>query len=226
MIKKNEYKLYYWKSEPDNGVYEAWNKAIPCINGDWVIFLGADDFLFNEYVFEKAVPYLDRLYPKHNIIYGIMAINNNNTILSYGVPWLDLKKRINLARYGLPPHPATFQHKTLFNSKKVFDETYNIAADSKFLAEAIQNKDPIFIPVEISVFSTGGISGSLGKKQLQIWWEELRVSKDTNNYIPVFILIKNFIKALVKNLTYILFKEKGIKILLCVVNVIKRYNSK
>jgi len=32
-------------SEPDQGVYDAWNKALELITGDWVLFLGADDWL-------------------------------------------------------------------------------------------------------------------------------------------------------------------------------------
>jgi len=32
-------------SEPDHGVYDAWNKALELITGDWVLFLGADDWL-------------------------------------------------------------------------------------------------------------------------------------------------------------------------------------
>lgn len=31
-------------SEPDSGVYDAWNRALDRATGDWAIFLGADDF--------------------------------------------------------------------------------------------------------------------------------------------------------------------------------------
>ena len=31
------------KSEPDRGVYDAWNKALQMANGEWIMFLGADD---------------------------------------------------------------------------------------------------------------------------------------------------------------------------------------
>lgn len=45
ILKQNEHWITYWKSEPDKGIYDAMNKALPYISTDWVIFLGADDLL-------------------------------------------------------------------------------------------------------------------------------------------------------------------------------------
>ncbi|MGL4209738.1 MAG: glycosyltransferase, partial [Candidatus Adiutrix sp.] len=35
------------KSEVDTGIYDAWNKAVTRANGQWLVFLGADDSLHN-----------------------------------------------------------------------------------------------------------------------------------------------------------------------------------
>src|ERR1700732_3837604 len=32
-----------WISEPDAGVYDAWNKGLKLASGHWIAFLGADD---------------------------------------------------------------------------------------------------------------------------------------------------------------------------------------
>jgi glycosyltransferase involved in cell wall biosynthesis len=40
-------KLAYWVSEPDRGIYHAWNKALARARGDWICFLGADDYLWS-----------------------------------------------------------------------------------------------------------------------------------------------------------------------------------
>lgn len=32
-------------SEPDKGIYDAWNKGVMVAKGDWMMFMGADDVL-------------------------------------------------------------------------------------------------------------------------------------------------------------------------------------
>jgi len=47
IIGKYAENIEYWVSEPDNGVYDAMNKAIKVAKGRWLYFLGADDVLFD-----------------------------------------------------------------------------------------------------------------------------------------------------------------------------------
>ena len=39
----------FFRSEPDSGIYDAMNKALKHITGDWVYFLGADDVLLPDF---------------------------------------------------------------------------------------------------------------------------------------------------------------------------------
>ena len=41
----NEYdaQISYWISEPDDGIYNAWNKGVVQAKGEWICFLGADE---------------------------------------------------------------------------------------------------------------------------------------------------------------------------------------
>lgn len=48
IIKKYEHKIAYWISEPDKGIYDAMNKGIDVAKGRYLLFLGADDFIFND----------------------------------------------------------------------------------------------------------------------------------------------------------------------------------
>lgn len=63
----NEYddKLAYWCSEKDGGIFNAFNKAIPHINGEYCLFLNSGDKFHQNDVVEKAVPLLDK-----DICYG------------------------------------------------------------------------------------------------------------------------------------------------------------
>lgn len=49
IIKANTEKIFYWKSEPDHGIYDAMNKALLQIKTEWVYFLGSDDKLYPEF---------------------------------------------------------------------------------------------------------------------------------------------------------------------------------
>ena len=40
----------YSLSEKDNGIYDAWNKALKVARGEWIMFLGADDYVLQDSV--------------------------------------------------------------------------------------------------------------------------------------------------------------------------------
>lgn len=63
IIKKYDDKISYWVSEKDKGIYDAMNKALDVVTGDWVYFLGAGDILLN--VLDKVVP----LFINDHIVY-------------------------------------------------------------------------------------------------------------------------------------------------------------
>ena len=42
-------------SEKDYGVYDAMNNAVERAQGKWILFLGSDDFLFDDFVLELSL---------------------------------------------------------------------------------------------------------------------------------------------------------------------------
>ena len=45
VLRQYDDRIAYWQSEPDKGVYDAWNKALAEAHGEWICFLGVDDEL-------------------------------------------------------------------------------------------------------------------------------------------------------------------------------------
>ncbi len=72
IIKKYEAQLYYWISEPDNGLYDAMNKGLKAASGDYVWFINAGDRLHATDTVEKLVAGLPGNLP--DVIYGETCI--------------------------------------------------------------------------------------------------------------------------------------------------------
>ena len=43
VLRQYDDRIAMWRSEPDAGVYDAWNKALAEARGEWICFLGVDD---------------------------------------------------------------------------------------------------------------------------------------------------------------------------------------
>jgi putative colanic acid biosynthesis glycosyltransferase len=55
IIKRYSDQISYWISEPDKGIYDAMNKGIKASNGEWIFFLGCDDYLISDQSINKLL---------------------------------------------------------------------------------------------------------------------------------------------------------------------------
>ena len=116
IIQHNADKLGYWVSEKDDGIYDAMNKGLQRINGDWVYFLGSDDVLFDGFSDLCAELKNDKL-----IYYG--------RVMTLGGPTIPADAYA-FAKYGLC-HQAMIYPKEVFNGRQ-FNTRYKISADYAF----------------------------------------------------------------------------------------------
>jgi len=140
--------ITYWESKPDRGIYHAWNKALKHSHGEWICFLGADDFFWNNHVLVDLVPYLKKYEDSGiRVVYGQAArVNSHGHILKLrGKPW---KKIHWLMLHGMPlhlPHPGMMHHRSLFERHGLFDETFVIAGDYDFLLRELKDGNALFV---------------------------------------------------------------------------------
>lgn len=161
LLRGSEDMLAYWISEPDRGIYDAWNKACPHARGEWLMFLGAGDVLGSPEVFARVLATLSDCGEQRPLVYGralLLSAADRRPLEEVGQPWPLLRDRWEIGRPALPPHPATFHHRSLLAGGMPFDTRYRIAADAKLLLGAIRRAAPVYVDCVVAGIPIGGVS--------------------------------------------------------------------
>ena len=161
LLENNDTKISYWTSEPDHGIYNAWNKGLDSAKGQWICFLGADDYFWDEHVLEKMSIALHDTPPSVRLVYAqIMLLGTDDAALfPIGEPWSDVKARFK--RGECLPHPGMMHRRDLFEQNGQFDESFRIGGDYELMLRELKKADAAFIPDVISVaMRPGGVSNA------------------------------------------------------------------
>ncbi len=145
ILEANARHIAYWESKPDRGVYHAWNKALAQARGNWICFLGADDYFWNEHVLENLIPHLERATLKGlRIVYGRVGRvrKDGRLIRLHGKPWGKIRW---LMAHGMPlVHAGIMHHSSLFQDHGAFDESFRIAGDYECLLRELKTARALF----------------------------------------------------------------------------------
>lgn len=159
LIQRFDGRIAHWESEPDRGVYHAWNKALDHVNGDWVCFLGADDRFATPEVIGQMAPSLLAVDGNVRVVYGSVHVvdSHGHVQAVVGSPWEEagpgMRQRMTL------PNPATFYHRSLFDIHGRFSERFRITGDYEFLLRELLEQPAVFVPdVLVVLMDEGGLS--------------------------------------------------------------------
>lgn len=158
LIKKNEFKISKWVSEPDKGLYDAMNKGIKLAKGKLIGIINSDDWYEKDAVQNIVNEYL--LYPHKNIFHGdVFHIAQDNTV--------KLKKH-NPSVFLFKYYGMMYNHPSMFVSKSTYQKyQYNIhlksLSDYQFALEVFYDDESEFhyLNKVISNFRLGGVSANI-----------------------------------------------------------------
>ncbi len=119
IIQKYANELTYWVSEPDTGIYNAMNKALQHVTGDFVNFQGGDDYLYDEHVLSCVAEYAEE--SDADILIGNSDVG--------GVIKDTCPKSFDELLLNVPNHQAMFVKRILFERIGGFDENIRYVAD-------------------------------------------------------------------------------------------------
>lgn len=203
LLKRFDSNIKYWESKPDRGIYHAWNKALDHAEGEWICFIGCDDFFIDSYVLSKIVlELIEASNEGYLYAYGKVALysDKNNRIVEYcNDPWEITKKRIKQGFFWV--HSGSFHHKNLFSKNSRFDERFKINGDRDFLFRKLKDKEAYFIDDITIGMSMSGLSYNISDKKIIID-EALTIWKE----IPMTTFPWLIYSSLIKLKCYIFIK--------------------
>ena len=163
-------RIAHWESKPDGGVYPAFNRGVRQAKGEWLYFLGSDDWLWSDDVLKRMSPHLSSAYPEYRVVYGqVIYVNQKGeTLTPLGEPWVRFRR--HFLQGHMVPHQAVFHHRRLFEEHGPFNETFRVAGDYEFLLRELAHRPALFVPgVVVAGYQHGG-----GSSVPENWMRVLR----------------------------------------------------
>lgn len=123
--------------ERDDGIYDAWNKGLKLVSGEWVLFLGGDDRLKSSESSAEFAAVLSQKSPEFAFVSTpvIQEFPGRRKSVVRGIKNSSQIKRIYDGM--VVPHTGLFHHRSLFEQFGQFDKSFSIAGDYEFFLRTI-----------------------------------------------------------------------------------------
>lgn len=131
IIREYDKQITYWVSEKDNGIYNAMNKGIAQVKGEYLNFMNSGDCFYNEQVLE----HLATKDLTADIIVGRDYHFNQTTQKGFATILPSRLTMLTFIHHTLP-HQSTFFKRGLFDNCP-YDESLRLVADVKFYIQKI-----------------------------------------------------------------------------------------
>jgi glycosyltransferase involved in cell wall biosynthesis len=176
-------------SEKDTGIYDAMNKGVLICNGEWVYFLGCDDYLINKNVLKTIFDNKKRK-GKYSIIYGNVLYHPS------GIKYAGKFNYFKLIKQNIC-HQAIFVKKSVFDVIGIFDTRYCLLADWDFNFKWFGSKKikHLYIDENIAVYNHNGKSSNIND---DLFWNNFEniIFASYPNYIIILRRIMKFLLPL------------------------------
>lgn len=187
-ILKNVAAIHFFKSEPDDGIYDAINKGIKIATGDIVGILNADDYFVNDGVLNAIAECFEENTP--DVVYANLEyVSARGKVVR---KWRTGNYERNQFNYGwMPPHPTFYARRALFEEFGFYREDYGSAADYELMlrfmyvhALKVRYLDRVIVRM-----TTGGVSNRDVRNRLLAWQFDFNAMKKNHIRIPLLAIV-------------------------------------
>lgn len=153
----------FWRSEPDDGPYDAMNKAADLARGHWILFINAGDALVDEEALDRfvaGVPDDADFVAGHHVYWSPQGTEDIHRCVDFERTYRQLLagKTDGAWLSGIPGHQAVLTRTDLIRQHR-YDTAYRLAADHEFMYRMRRLGARFRIePVIVSQYVSGGLS--------------------------------------------------------------------
>ena len=158
IIREYDDVIDYWVSEPDHGIYDAWNKGVYLATGDWLAFLGADDTYLNgaiaayiALILKLGNVQIDYISSRANLVLNSKVLR----IIGQKWNWKSFQKWMNVA------HVGSLHHISLYKKYGLYNLTYKLCGDYELLLRPQSTLHAAYLDMVTVNMSVGGASDNL-----------------------------------------------------------------
>jgi glycosyltransferase involved in cell wall biosynthesis len=187
-----------FQSEPDTGIYDAWNKALQYVRGDWICFLGADDRFTDSGALTQFAG--SAVYPQTTLVSARvdMTDSSDTVVRVSGEAWA----LGTMKKYMCVAHPGAWHHRSLFDTYGNFSLAYRLAGDYEFLLRCAAAIRPVFIPESLVTMELGGVSNHSYWLHVRETYSVLRTSSTAGGFFAMRFLVRATLGNFLRKLRY------------------------
>ncbi|MFN0161660.1 MAG: glycosyltransferase family 2 protein [Burkholderiales bacterium] len=156
LIRAHAHRLAGWVSEPDHGIADAFNKGLARSQGDYLMFLNADDALAGPQVLEEMLTAAVRV-GSPDVVYADCDVVHPETGAVLYRAEIRYDRQRFLASETLP-HPGMLMRRRYFERYGNFDVSYRVAMDYELFLRGIPETGATRVPMLATRVRAGGLS--------------------------------------------------------------------
>jgi len=158
-----------WSSEPDSGIYDAWNRGLDLARGEYLCFIGADDTFLEASSLERIAALT---VTEADLITARNAYCNSQGRLlrhwGFGWQWKRMRQSMNIA------HPGMLVRRELFAQNGPFDPAFRICGDYEWFLRLPANLRTVHTSDSVLRVVQAGVSHT---RIVQVYAETFRAQQ-------------------------------------------------
>ncbi|MFT6841336.1 MAG: glycosyltransferase involved in cell wall biosynthesis [Psychroserpens sp.] len=189
---------YSYLTEPDKGIYDAWNKGVNLAKGSYISFLGADDtYLINSLNLYNEILINEKETNYHLLYSNVDVIDSKGEIVKKikGTwTWSVFRRYMNIA------HVGSFHSRAYFDKYGLFNDQFKIAGDYELLLRAKDELRAYKLEQVTVKMKDGGVSRSQLKNTLNETFTAKNSSGGVSYVVCLFDHLVAYSKVFVKRI--------------------------